>query len=92
MREGRQNLDTMELYQCLMEINAHFRSVVLYCIELESLSNSRTGRKDLSPGVCGVGPKVWDGSMGLLGVAWYAKLHPWDALSERGRARDQAYF
>ena len=32
MREGRQNLDTMELYQCLMEINAHFRSVVLYCI------------------------------------------------------------
>ena len=32
MREGRQNLDTMELYQCLMEINAHFRSVVLYRI------------------------------------------------------------
>ena len=61
MREGRQNLDTMELYQCLMEINAHFRSA----FTLESLSNSRMGRKDLSPGDPGVGPKVWDGSMGV---------------------------
>ena len=34
MREGRQNLDAMELYQCLMEINAHFRSVVLCSIEV----------------------------------------------------------